>query len=796
MKKNRTINGGSMNFMTSRIKRYSAGILLFSMATSAPAYAAKTPSVYKSIMTHALTSEDLYPSPYSAKSVRDLVSPKLSQGHKDASVLNLYASADRSLPQKVQFIKEEAWADLEVFANDSEANLFSKIDCTTTTFGKWILANLLINDDPLANDPEFKELHRRQRIVQALLEDEALFNSIEQALQSIKQAEPLLLVFFLDQNSARQQILAKYYSDKSTYMLLNGALSLMGVEDSEEKSQEVLNYLDKSPNVTLTTNLVTKFLFVTGALGLLFSAENNYSMMRDYAKALKGKLFPNNNNFQTNALDATVPRNAQPKQSLMPSWQTIAGLGLVSGSLAAAALEPSEEEDLDAQRNKDAKPTSHTPWKIAQVGMGVTGLGLLASRAFFKDKNENFTTDYKKIGAGAVVTFWMAHDSLKFLNTLGNTISSVTDLPRAPFNFYGDIKQMIQIQNTLQEDLMKLARALYHVKGVGEKLSQHSTLTNLLPESGPFFTMFQKKNANSQDMRELLEMLDTRTFKGKPSFFSHPGRILAANSLMSATKNEWARIFKAIGHIDAYMSIAKLMKKYKNQRVSYCFAEYVKSDTPYLYMEEFWDPQIDPKRVVTNTLELNNDMRNIYITGPNMGGKSTTIKAIGMNLLLTRLGIAAAKSIKLTPFSMLNICRYVKEDTKNDLSHFGMEAKTAQLLVQQAQSLPQGQFSFTLLDEFLKGSVSEVNTRAAKEFSQQLARIPSNICVYVTHNLELANILGQGPEKIFENYSVGFDETEQGGLKRTYKIVPGATTQHIMDLAGDEILRQVGLIPA
>jgi len=308
--------------------------------------------------------------------------------------------------------------------------------------------------------------------------------------------------------------------------------------------------------------------------------------------------------------------------------------------------------------------------------------------------------------------------------------------------------------------------------------------------------MFQKKSSHSQDMRELLEMLDTRTFKGNPSFFSHPGRILAANSLMSATKNEWARIFKAIGHIDAYMSIAKLIKKFKNQRVSYCFAEYVKSDSPYVYMEDFWNPQIDPKRVVPNTLEFNNDMRNIYITGPNMGGKSTVVKAIGMNLLLSRLGIAAARSMKLTPFSMLNICRYVKEDTQNDLSHFGMEAKTAQVLVKQAQSLPQGQFSFMLLDEFLKGSVSEVNTRAAKEFSQQLARVPNNICVYVTHNLDLAQALGQGPEKIFENYSVDFNENENGGLKRTYKIVKGATTQRIMDLAGDEILKQVGLIPA
>ena len=73
---------------------------------------------------------------------------------------------------------------------------------------------------------------------------------------------------------------------------------------------------------------------------------------------------------------------------------------------------------------------------------------------------------------------------------------------------------------------------------------------------------------------------------------------------MTDEKEHFAPALAAIGEIDACLSMAKLYKKMQHERVGYCFVDFVEHQKPSLNIVDFWNPFVDAKIVVTNSLEL------------------------------------------------------------------------------------------------------------------------------------------------------------------------------------------------
>ncbi len=78
------------------------------------------------------------------------------------------------------------------------------------------------------------------------------------------------------------------------------------------------------------------------------------------------------------------------------------------------------------------------------------------------------------------------------------------------------------------------------------------------------------------------------------------------------------------------------------------FIASVQHDNP-LYFENARHPLIDPKDVVANTIEIPLDKRALLITGPNTGGKTVTVKIIGLFTLLSYSGIPILASKATLP---------------------------------------------------------------------------------------------------------------------------------------------------
>lgn len=297
-------------------------------------------------------------------------------------------------------------------------------------------------------------------------------------------------------------------------------------------------------------------------------------------------------------------------------------------------------------------------------------------------------------------------------------------------------------------------------------------------------------SSRTEGLAKLIDLLQTNTFKGSASFFSLSGRVLAGYRLMIDEKEQFAPALVALGEIDACLSMAKLYKKMQHERVGYCFVDFVKTDTPSLNIQDFWNPFVNHNEVVVNSLALGEgaDASKIILTGSNTGGKSTILKAIMMSLLLSHtFGVAPAKAMTLSPFAFIGSYLRVNDDTALGESKFKAEVMRAKMLCDTMTSLPQDQFGFIVIDELFTGTGSEKAANAAYKVAQRLAGLDNNLYILATH-FPLLTELEKDNTGLIKNMKVDVFKDEKGNLVRPFKLEEGVSTSNVAnDILNEQI---------
>ncbi len=348
------------------------------------------------------------------------------------------------------------------------------------------------------------------------------------------------------------------------------------------------------------------------------------------------------------------------------------------------------------------------------------------------------------------------------------------------------ISSAIQQKNTinyLQARLIGIATLVNTAKSITQLAQHHQILeqgVTLFADLSELFASHENKQID-----KLVKQLQKNTFKGNASFFSISGRVLAANKLMENNKQEFARSMLALGELDACLSIAKMMKEFQQKRVGYCFVEFIEHETPYLKLDDFWNPFINANIAVTNSIEFGgNKPRAIIVTGSNTGGKSTNLKAIMTSILLARtFGIAPARNAVMTQFAYLGTSMNVSDNTATGDSLFQAEVKRAETLVKKVESLRQ-EFGCLIIDELFTGTGPEKGAKAAKRVAAHLAKSNNIILILSTHFPEITNL--EQETGLFKNYKVDVYKDEHGNLVRPFKLEPGISNSNI----ADDILNQ------
>lgn len=141
--------------------------------------------------------------------------------------------------------------------------------------------------------------------------------------------------------------------------------------------------------------------------------------------------------------------------------------------------------------------------------------------------------------------------------------------------------------------------------------------------------------------------------------------------------------------------------------------------------------------------DINFDTGFMILTGSNMSGKSTFLRSMGINMVLTGVGApVCATRANIHPLPVLVSMRLSDSLTENE-SYFFAEVKRLKYIMDELQ----GRRAFVLLDEILKGTNSDDKHSGTIKVIQKMLDFQA-IGAIATHDIEVCSLADDYPGKL------------------------------------------------
>jgi hypothetical protein len=234
----------------------------------------------------------------------------------------------------------------------------------------------------------------------------------------------------------------------------------------------------------------------------------------------------------------------------------------------------------------------------------------------------------------------------------------------------------------------------------------------------------------------------------------------------------------ALGEIEALSDLAG----YAYEHPQDVFPEFT-DEAPLFDAEGLAHPLIPENRAIRNDVILASDLRLIIISGPNMAGKSTFIRSVGINAVLAQCGAPVrARKLRLSRLAVgASVC--VLDSLQGGISRFYAEITRLKVIA----DLTDGRLPVLfLLDELLQGTNSHDRRIGAEAVVRNLLKRGA-VGLLTTHDLALAEIaVSMGATAANFHFE---DHLEEGKLRFDHRLSPGIVqTSNALQL-----MRSIGL---
>lgn len=231
-------------------------------------------------------------------------------------------------------------------------------------------------------------------------------------------------------------------------------------------------------------------------------------------------------------------------------------------------------------------------------------------------------------------------------------------------------------------------------------------------------------------------------------------------------KKEMLILMDEIGRLDAYISIAS----FRELMPFYCESELEESKEGFVEAKDMYHPLLSEP--VANSIYEHHP---VLLTGSNASGKSTFLKTVAINALLSQTcGMALAKEYRSCFFRIYSSMA-LKDNIQGSESYFIVEIKSLKRILDAVNQDKTPVLCF--VDEVLRGTNTVERIAASSRILQSFAD-SGVMCFAATHDIELTTIL----KDCYSNYHFQEEVTEDE-VKFDYKLYAGpATTRNAIKL--------------
>ncbi|MBC7565863.1 MAG: hypothetical protein H7223_02755 [Pedobacter sp.] len=232
-------------------------------------------------------------------------------------------------------------------------------------------------------------------------------------------------------------------------------------------------------------------------------------------------------------------------------------------------------------------------------------------------------------------------------------------------------------------------------------------------------------------------------------------------------KKEMTELLRLVYELDVYEALA-----YVTMHKGLSLPSYSESNSANLSIKELYYPGII--NAVTNNVEIQEHNNMTFLTGSNMAGKSSFLKATGLCVYLAHIGFPVfAKSMRTTIFNGMITTINLPDNIKDGLSHYYTEVRRVK---ETALQLRDGGRVFVIFDELFRGTNVKDAFDASLLIMNELTQVKSSVFLISTHIVELAEEL-----KTHKNVSFKYMDTffEHDRPVFTYKLMDGISKERL-----------------
>ncbi len=211
-------------------------------------------------------------------------------------------------------------------------------------------------------------------------------------------------------------------------------------------------------------------------------------------------------------------------------------------------------------------------------------------------------------------------------------------------------------------------------------------------------------------------------------------------------KQEAQELIEIYSRLDAFYSMATACINYK-----YSFPAFTQNIVPHFEAKQLYHPLLPTPIAYDITLTPHQNF--LFLTGANMAGKSTFIKAVGVSTYLAHIGMGVpAENLQLNFFDGLISNIHVIDNIIKGESYFFNEVQRIRKTIQQ---ITDGKNWLVLIDELFKGTNVQDAMKCSTTVIEGLRKIDNTLFILSTHLYEIGEGLKQ-----YSNIQFRYFETE------------------------------------